>query len=574
MRSVRRLRPRFSDYRPRVRLPDDVGRSRTGREASGVEHRVPGGFGGGLGRARRSCRLRKQRFHGRRRADLDPPRAAGERPAPRPTHPGRLVARRPRGARFPRGGSDALARPGVILGHTQHLAWGMTNGTVTTVAIYRGKFRSPTSDDISKERLGPCDAPQRDVRRAFRSTGRARLLAYAPRLRLRDPRHHALRRGLDRRYAAPLRNRPPSACCSSREHDDVLHALAQYPGPPRNFVFADDRGNAGYVLAGRFRSIRSGLCGRTMERAPRPSRRRPFRNPPHVAPSRSTVAFTANARVYANVYPYRLTAGFAPPYRAAASRNCSRPAPPRPHRSPRSKPTSAPFPNAISRKKPPPPWHARRHRAETTPTSRQPLPNSPNSTAASPKTRPPRSTPGNCAAPPTPASSRSTCHLNSPPATCKATAASPRRRAAARATRKTQRLGSRRRLRRIPARLVTRRRRRTARRQATRQNLGRSRPKSSAPSALLIRLARLGRRPVPRPRLGILAARPRPRRHPKLPRRLGRGQLERRRHRHPHDGNGPARCRLWFSWCCSAWPGGPALEKGPPGRGTHPGPPQ
>ena len=44
-------------------------------------------------------------------------------------------------------GATLAGVPGVILGHNEHLAWGVTNGTVATTRIYRERFRSATSDE-------------------------------------------------------------------------------------------------------------------------------------------------------------------------------------------------------------------------------------------------------------------------------------------------------------------------------------------------------------------------------------------------------------------------------------------
>ncbi|MBD5635607.1 MAG: penicillin acylase family protein, partial [Candidatus Eremiobacteraeota bacterium] len=102
----------------------------------------------------------------------------------------------------------------------------------------------------------------------------------------------------------------------------ALGTLARYPGPPQNFVLADDRGSAGYVLAGEIPLDDAwGLRAHDgpSEGVP-PARYVAYSALPHVSASRATLAFTANDRVYAYGYPYRLTASFSPPYRAARIR--------------------------------------------------------------------------------------------------------------------------------------------------------------------------------------------------------------------------------------------------------------
>ena len=210
--------------------------------------------------------------------------------------------------------------PGVILGHNAHLAWGATNGTVTTVRVYAERFKSATSDEYLANgawlhaehrsetigvRLG--SPVVRDYLRTrhgfvFRDEGVTRYAA-------------AWTADLDRHSSFEqfdALDRAPSAAAA-------LAALARYPGPPQNFVVADDAGNAAYVMAGEI-PIDDAWGLRAHDgpsEGPPLQRNVAYSALPHVAASRSALAFTANDRVYAAGYPYRLTAAFSPPYRAA-----------------------------------------------------------------------------------------------------------------------------------------------------------------------------------------------------------------------------------------------------------------
>ena len=217
-------------------------------------------------------------------------------------------------------GATLVGAPGIILGHTAHVAWGATNGTVATVAIYRETFRSATSDEY---RVG--SSWEKATHRSEKFAVRWSQPVVHDYLRTRHGFVFATRG--EQRFAAAwkadLDRR--SAVTTFGELDraanvaDVLHALARYPGPPQNFVFADDSGKAGYLLAGAIpidplwalRAYDGPTSG-----AP-PSNDIALANLPHVAPSLSTLAFTANDRVYGRGYPYRLTAYFEAPYRAA-----------------------------------------------------------------------------------------------------------------------------------------------------------------------------------------------------------------------------------------------------------------
>ncbi len=217
-------------------------------------------------------------------------------------------------------GATFAGVPGVILGHNAHLAWGATNGTVTTVRVYRERFRSATSDEY--------DAGGTWLRAEHRSeTIAVRFGSSVVRDYLRTRHGFIFRDDGVTRYAAAWTADLDRH--SSFEQFDALDrvptvaaafgALAHYPGPPQNFVLADDRGNAGYVLAGEIPI--DPAWGLAAHDGPVEgvggARNVPFAMLPHLAPGRSVMAFTANDRVYGKGYPYRLTAAFSPPYRAS-----------------------------------------------------------------------------------------------------------------------------------------------------------------------------------------------------------------------------------------------------------------
>ncbi len=208
--------------------------------------------------------------------------------------------------------------PGVVLGHNAHLAWGATNGTVATVRVYRERFsgerlyragrkllRADVRHEVFHVRLGSPET--RDYLRTrhgfvFLERGETKFAA-------------AWTADTDRRSSVEQFDGLDRAASTAA----AVRALARYPGPPQNFVFADDRGTAGYWLAGDIpRDDAWGLA--THDGASDPATPAPnvaFDALPHVAPDRSTVVFTANNRVYGKGYPYRLSAAFSPPYRAA-----------------------------------------------------------------------------------------------------------------------------------------------------------------------------------------------------------------------------------------------------------------
>jgi penicillin amidase len=211
--------------------------------------------------------------------------------------------------------------PGIVLGHNAHLAWGATNGTVATVRVFREHFRSNDSDEY-RAGAGFARAEKR-VETILVRFGKPLVRTY---LRTRhgfvfDDRGEtklaaAWTGDLDRRSSFEQFDglaRATSVAAGAK-------VLARYPGPPQNFVLADDAGNVGYALAGDIplddawgMAIHDGAA----EAIVTGERDVPASLLPHVDASRSALVLTANARVYGRGYPYRLSAAFSPPYRAA-----------------------------------------------------------------------------------------------------------------------------------------------------------------------------------------------------------------------------------------------------------------
>jgi penicillin amidase len=217
-------------------------------------------------------------------------------------------------------GATLAGVPGVVLGHNAHLAWGATNGTVVSARVFRERFRSATSDLYAagggwlhaQHRLETFNVRfgrpvERDYLRTrhgfvFRDGGTSRLAA-------------GWTADLDRRSAFEQFDGLARAGGVAQ----AMTTLAGYPGPPQNFALADDHGNAGYVLAGEI-PIDDAWGLRVLDGATSAATTAPnvaFAKLPQASPGPGIVVVTANDRVYGAGYPYRLSASFSPPYRAA-----------------------------------------------------------------------------------------------------------------------------------------------------------------------------------------------------------------------------------------------------------------
>lgn len=208
-------------------------------------------------------------------------------------------------------GATIAGIPGVLLGHDDRIAWGATNGSTASLSALDAPSRLDDRDWVDETF---------NVR--FSSSVRVRYY--------RDGREfgayidagekHAKRLVLVRwdAYAEPD---SPFATFDSldraRSIADALHALRFYPGPTQNFVLADTSGSVAYQLAGDIpndpawaRYIHSSTdLAKSYAVVP-------FERLPRVTASREAIVWTANNKMYAGGYPYRLSPEFSPPYRA------------------------------------------------------------------------------------------------------------------------------------------------------------------------------------------------------------------------------------------------------------------
>lgn len=197
--------------------------------------------------------------------------------------------------------------PGVVLGHTESLAWSSTNGEMATTSVFEAGRLDPK-----------CWVTERfavrfshDVTAAYYRTARefgvpdendrtkvalVRWPVYAQRVSTIET---AL--ALDR----------------ARSVAEALRVLARYHGSPQNFLLADRDGKVAYHVAGLIPN--DPAWGRYVH--PATDLREtfapvPFERLPGRSASRDAVLLSANNKPYAGRYPYRLSAAFDAPYRA------------------------------------------------------------------------------------------------------------------------------------------------------------------------------------------------------------------------------------------------------------------
>ena len=204
------------------------------------------------------------------------------------------------GATFP-------GAPGIVLGHNQSVAWGATDGTVASLSV----FDPPAvldprgwQTESFHVRFARSPVTQRYYRTAHEfgiTTKHGRFVLV--------------------RWNAYDRPASPAATFLDLDRaqtlEDAVRTLSGFPGPTQNFVVADTSGRAAYVLAGAIPD--DPVWARWFHPAADLKKRFgdvPYATLPKVAASRDAVLWTANDKFYAPGYPLRLSAQFAPPYRA------------------------------------------------------------------------------------------------------------------------------------------------------------------------------------------------------------------------------------------------------------------
>jgi penicillin amidase len=223
-------------------------------------------------------------------------------------------------------GVTAPGAPGVIIGHNERIAWGLTNLGPDVQDLYAETFNpaAPRSyqtpggwrdaevrRETIKVRKSPGDTATEDVVHEVTVT------RHGPVVFERGGRRYALRwTALD---------------TDSADFDGIYHynrarnweefqtALSKWRGPTQNFVYADVDGHIGYYGAGLIPVRRSGTGDVPSDGATDEGEwtgHIPFRELPHVFDPPSGMIVTANSRVVGASYRHHLTHLWASPTRA------------------------------------------------------------------------------------------------------------------------------------------------------------------------------------------------------------------------------------------------------------------
>jgi penicillin amidase len=196
--------------------------------------------------------------------------------------------------------------PAVVLGHNESLAWGATDGTVTSLSAFAPPRQlDPLAWQTERFSVRFHRAESKRYYRTAREFG----------VTTTHGKFVLVHWGAYTNPVSPLATFVDLDRAGSIEA--ATAALSRFPGPTQNFVLADTSGRAAYVLAGEIPN--DPVRGRWIHPAAdlsKPYPTIPFARLPRVAPSQNAIAWTANNKMYPGTFPFPLSPQFAPPYRA------------------------------------------------------------------------------------------------------------------------------------------------------------------------------------------------------------------------------------------------------------------
>jgi len=209
--------------------------------------------------------------------------------------------------------------PCVILGHNDRIAWGVTNLQFDVQDLYQEKLDLRSGRYVFRGRLEQARL-ERDVIPVRGSAGvefRQWVTRHGPIVSDEGNRPLALRWGAAEPGAFQWVFLDVNRAGNWQE---FTAALARYPGPGQNFIYADVDGNIGYQAAGRF-PIRKTFDGDVpVDGASGDYEWEgfiPFEELPRSLNPPAGLIVTANQNPFPANYPYRVNGKFDPPYRAA-----------------------------------------------------------------------------------------------------------------------------------------------------------------------------------------------------------------------------------------------------------------
>jgi penicillin amidase len=224
-------------------------------------------------------------------------------------------------------GATVPGAPGIVIGHNDQIAWGLTNLGPDVQDVYLEKFDKENPNryltpqgwrdaeihhEQIKVRKNPFDPAAIETQ-----TLDVTITRHGPIILEKDGARYALRwPAFD---SSTIEVSGLFEVNRARNWKEFTEALSRYSGPTGNFIYADVEGHIGYYAAGLIPIRKSGdgsvpYDGSTDEGEW--TSFIPFEKLPHSFDPASGMVVTANQRVVGQSYPFFLSHQWAPPYRA------------------------------------------------------------------------------------------------------------------------------------------------------------------------------------------------------------------------------------------------------------------
>lgn len=220
-------------------------------------------------------------------------------------------------------GASLPGAPGVIIGHNDHIAWGVTNLAFDVQDLY---LENLNPNNPAEYELDGRFEPFRIVREEIRVKGQAEPVVVDVRIGRHGPLINDVVEGLEQPVAFRWLTveRPSTILTAVRlinratNWDEFTAALRRWDTPAQNFVYADDQGNIGYYGAGQV-PIRAAGTGDLPVPGWDSSHEWvgfvPFEQLPHAFNPPVGFIATANNKPVPDDYPFHLGSSWAVPYR-------------------------------------------------------------------------------------------------------------------------------------------------------------------------------------------------------------------------------------------------------------------
>lgn len=217
--------------------------------------------------------------------------------------------------------------PGIVIGHNERIAWGVTNLGPDVQDLYIEKFdkdnptkyQTPTGwrdAEVRHEQINVRKNPI-DPKSIEAQTFDVVVTRHGPIILEKENTRYALRWTM----LDPTTLETPGIFATNRAGNwkEFTAALSTYNGPTQNFVYADVDGHIGYYGAGRIPIRKSGDGSVPYDGATDDGEWTgliPFDKLPHVYDPASGIIVSANQRVVGSDYPFFVSHVWASPYRA------------------------------------------------------------------------------------------------------------------------------------------------------------------------------------------------------------------------------------------------------------------